>query len=143
MRSHILFVIPVLAMLSSGCGAADPSAPPRPVDSVASPLSLTLGAEALGVGKSSTGAITLGKPAPADGALIALSSSDGSLAMPLTITVPAGGYAATFRLTNNYGGERKSVTIMANYQDAWAEGSLFVPSHPPEPPPCKGHVCQM
>jgi hypothetical protein len=142
MRAHFL-VFPVLAFFNSGCGAAEPSSPPVPGDSVASPLTLTLGAEALGVGKSSTGAITLLSPAPADGAVVALLSSDSSLAMPLTITIPEGSYAATFTFTNSYGGERKSVTITANYQDAWAEGSLFVPSLPPEPPPCKGHACQM
>jgi len=143
MRSPILLFIPVLAILISGCGAADPAALPAPGDSVASPLRLALGAEALGVGKSSTGTITLGMPAPDDGAEVVLSSSDGSLAMPLTITIPAGEYAATFTFTNSYGGKRKSVTIMANYQGAWATSALFVPSLPPEPSGCKRFACQM
>jgi hypothetical protein len=145
MRSNVLFLIPVFAMLNSGCGAPDPSAPPPAAGGfIASPLSLALGADGLGVGSSSTGTITLSTPAPADGAVVALWSSDGSsLAMPVTITIPAGAYAATFTLTNSYGGHRKSVTVMANYEDAWAQGSLYVPSLPPEPPPCRGHACQM
>jgi hypothetical protein len=37
MRAHILFTIPVLAMLTSGCGGADSAAPPNPDESVGAP----------------------------------------------------------------------------------------------------------
>ena len=47
MRAHIVFTIPVLAMLTSGCGGADSAAPPNPDESVGAPQppsSLALGA---------------------------------------------------------------------------------------------------
>lgn len=144
MRAHILFAIPVLAILHLGCGAADPSAPPGPGHPVEPPLSLDLGADALGAGESSTGTINLSSPAPADGAVITLwSSDDTALDLPPSITVPAGDNAATFELTNNYAGQRKSVQIVVTYEGASAEGSLFIPSLLFEPSPCKGHVCRM
>jgi hypothetical protein len=141
MRFYIRSFIPVLAMLISGCGGTDPSPPGEPGESIPRPLTLALDADALGVGRSTKATIILGNPAPADGAVVALWSSDvPSLAMPVTITIPAGDYTATFTLTNSYGGQRKSVNIMASYQEAWAQTSLFVPS---EPPPCKSRACQL
>ena len=140
MRFHICSLIPVFAMLIAGCGGTAPSAPTDdPGEFLPQPLTLDLGAEALDVGKSTTATVSLSHPAPADGAVVALWSSDvPALAMPVTITIPAGDYTATFTLTNSYGGQRKSVNITASYQDASAQGSLFIPS---EPPVCRHHGC--
>ena len=47
MRAHIFVTIPLLAMLASGCGAADSAAPPNSGDTVGAPeppSSLALGA---------------------------------------------------------------------------------------------------
>jgi hypothetical protein len=141
MRAHILFAIPFFAVLSSACGGAD-SALRGPDETVQAPLRVALGADALAAGESSTGTITLSKPAPDDGVAVALASSDdSSVVMPLTITIAPGEEAATFVLTNSYDGQIKLVRITASSEDATAEGFLYVPRMPPEPPVCRTHAC--
>jgi type 1 fimbria pilin len=142
MRAHILFAIPIFAILSSGCGGGDASGLSAPGEAVQAPLRLVLAADALAVGTSSTGTITLSEPARDDGVAIALASSDdSSVAVPLTITVAPGEHTATFVFTNSYEGRPRLVWITANSEDAKAEASLYVPRMPPEPPACKTHAC--
>jgi hypothetical protein len=146
MRTPILVVVSLLSILGSACGAADPSVPQGSSDPnivVRPRLSLALDVVALGVGKSSTGTVVLDNPAEAGGTVITLSSSDVSaIGLPPTITVLAGDDEATFAFKNSYGGQSKSVTITAFHDNDSAERSLFIPSLPPEPAPCKGHACQ-
>ena len=54
-------------------------------------------------GSVSTGTVTLTAPAPAGGAVIALSSSDWvSFYLPASVTVPAGATTAQFPVTTRY-----------------------------------------
>ena len=141
MRFHILFAIPVFVILSSGCGGTD-SALGRPGKTVDAPLKVALGTDALAAGQSSTGTVTLGAPAPDDGVVVLLASSDdSSVAMPSTVTIAPGEGTATFVLTNGYDGQPKLVRITASSEDARAEGFLYVPRMPPEPPVCRNHAC--
>jgi hypothetical protein len=143
MRAHILFAIPVLAMIHAGCGGADSaSASSGSNDPVERPLRLTLGAEVLGAGESSTGMISLSRPAPDDGVVVELWSSDlSALIMPNTLAIAAGDDTATFAVTNSYDGEPKEVKIAATYEGARSDVSLFVPAQPVEPPVCRTHFC--
>jgi hypothetical protein len=138
MRGHILFSVPVLAMVLWGCGGADPSTSPDPGGQ--RPLQLLLEAEVLAVGESSTGTVNLSHPAPDEGAEIALSANDDALALPATITIASGDVTGTFVVTNSYGGDPKPVMIAAAYDSASAERELYIPCLPPEPV-CKNHSC--
>jgi hypothetical protein len=139
MRALILFAIPVVAILSSDCGGADSALSPEVVQA---PLKLALGTDALAAGASSTGTISLREPAPDDGVVILLASSDdSSVKVPLTIAVGPGDDTAKFVFTNTYAGPPELVRITASSEDARAEESLYVPRLPPEPPVCKTHAC--
>lgn len=140
--SGLLFILLSLPTISVGCAADDPDAS-REDDTIAtSPLRITLEAEGLGPGESLTGVVRLGEPAPPDGAVIMLSSTDDdALTIPDTITVAASAHTAQFNVSNSYRGKRKLVKIFAAYQDAWTESHLFVPSAPA--PICNLHVCSL
>src|SRR5205814_3149391 len=65
-------------------------------------------------GSVSTGTVTLTAPAPAGGAVIALSSSDWvSFYLPLSVTVPAGATTAQFTVTSTL--MRSTTVITASY----------------------------
>lgn len=67
-------------------------------------------------GSSSTGTVTLSGPAPAGGAVVALSSSNSSLAtVPPSITVPAGFRNATFTVNTSRLLCPKSAAIAASF----------------------------
>ena len=79
-------------------------------------------------GGVSTGTVTLTAPAPAGGAVIALSSSDEGVCfyLPASVTVPAGGTTAQFTVTSvsrhattfitaNYNGVNKTATLESVY----------------------------
>jgi hypothetical protein len=138
MRPYILFAIPVFAILTSGCGGADPPSD----EMVQAPLMLALGTDALAAGASSTGIITLSEAAPDDGVVILLASSNDSfVAVPLTVNVAPGEATARFVLTGGHEGPPELVRITASSEDARAEEFLYVPRLPPEPPVCKTHAC--
>lgn len=66
-------------------------------------------------GSSSTGTVTLNGPAPASGSVVALSSSNPSLAkVPSNVTVPSGGTTATFTVTTVRVSSTRTVTISGN-----------------------------
>lgn len=66
-------------------------------------------------GSSSAGTVTLNGPAPASGSVVALSSSNPSLAkVPSSITVPGGGTTATFVVTTVSVSSTRTVTIYGN-----------------------------
>jgi hypothetical protein len=65
-------------------------------------------------GSVSTGTVTLTAPAPAGGAVIALSSSDlGLFYLPASVTVPAGGTTAQFQVTTAIA--KATTVIKASY----------------------------
>ena len=71
----------------------------------------------------STGTVTTDKPAPAGGAIIALSSSDTSVAtVPASVTVPAGSTSATFSVSTAVVPNSSAVTITARYDYPTAPG---------------------
>jgi hypothetical protein len=100
------------------------------------PLSLGLGAEELPQGQSATAIITLNAPAGPNGALIDLASSDASaVPVPPNVAVQPGSATGMFRITNNYAGQPKQVTLTATYAGSSASASLYVPMLPGPPPP--------
>jgi uncharacterized repeat protein (TIGR03803 family) len=97
----------------------DPAAP-----AAASLTSVTLNPAQVTGGSSSIGTVTLTGPAPAQGAVVSLSSSSSKAAVPATVNVPAGSSSATFpvtttsvtitttaTITGTYGGQTRSATL--------------------------------
>jgi IPT/TIG domain len=106
--------------------ASPPPSPPPPVG-------VTIGADALARGDSVPVTVTLDAPAPPQGAVVGLSSSDPSavpVPVPPTVTFTPGSTMEMFRITNNYSGRPKKVTITATYSGESASASLFVPTVP-------------
>ena len=77
-----------------------------------------------GACKTSTGRVTLSGPAPAGGAVVALSDTNPAATLPASVTVPAGATTAKFTITGtavsspqagsvtaSYGGVSKSATV--------------------------------
>jgi hypothetical protein len=96
-----------------------PSGPPAP--EIPSPtvtvFSLTFNPVAvLGAG-SSRGRVLLTLPAPQGGLSVALSSSDSALAMPASITVPAGADSAEFMATSQQVPSDREVMVTGSSQD--------------------------
>ncbi len=77
-------------------------------------------------GSSSTGTVTLDLPAPAGGAVIALSSSDPAAQVPATVAVQAGQTSATFSVTTSPVAADATVTITASYASAVRTALLTV-----------------
>jgi hypothetical protein len=94
-------------------------------------LTLNPATVAGGTGASSTGTVTLNAPAPANGVVVTLASSNVELAATVpSITVPAGATQATFTVTTNslyrrFSGLAFSVTISATHA-ATASSTLNV-----------------
>jgi hypothetical protein len=141
MRTHIfIFAIASLAVLSAGCGAADPVGSGQDQTMTAPALTLTLEANELAAGQSFTVEVNVRNPAPDGGAVIVLSSSDvAALAMPETITIAAGDHTGRFAVANSYSGKPKSVIIVATYEGASAERRLYIPRT--LDPICNLHFC--
>jgi hypothetical protein len=84
---------------------------------------------------SSTGTVTLGGPAPAGGAQIALSSSNPTAAqVPTSVTVAAGATSATFTVSASVVSASTAVTISATYGGGTRSAALTVMPAPPPPP---------
>lgn len=92
-------------------------------------------------GNSGTGTVTLSAAAPAGGALVALSSSDGAATVPASATIVQGASSATFGVTTqpvastmvgtlsaSYGGVTKSVTFTVSPPPSVALESLTLSS---------------
>jgi hypothetical protein len=88
------------------------SAPPPP----ATLSSLTLHpSSVIGGLQFSTGTVTLSGPAPAGGAQITLSSSNGAASVPFSVVVPAGATSADFTIDTSIVLITTSATISASY----------------------------
>lgn len=72
------------------------------------------------------GTVTLGGPAPAAGATVALSSSNAALAYPLvpSVTIPAGASTATFQVSTAAVAQASSVIISATYNSVTQAANL-------------------
>jgi hypothetical protein len=98
-----------------------PAPPPPPTLA-----SLTLDPANVFGGQSSTGTVTLTGPAPAGGAQVFLSSSDGAARVPSSVTVPAGATSATFTVNTSFVLISTSATISATYNGTTRTATLSV-----------------
>jgi DNA-binding beta-propeller fold protein YncE len=81
----------------------------------------------IGAGATTTGTVTLNQPAPAGGAVVALSSSDTKAAkVPATVTVPAGQSQASFSVQGSGVSATTAVTLKAAYNGGTASTVLTV-----------------
>jgi hypothetical protein len=99
-----------------------PAAPPPPTLS-----SLTLSPSSVVGGlESSTGTVTLTGPAPAGGAQVLLSSSNGAASVPSSVIVPAGATSATFTVRTSGVLVSTSATISASYNNTSRTATLAI-----------------
>ncbi len=120
-------------VLDTGGGAQDALIIKTLTSSTAPAVSLqaiSLGAASVTGGASLTGTITLTAPAPSGGVLVNLSSSDPSVQVPATVTVPAGQTTVTFSITTSTVTSSLSVTITAQLPTNLAMGTLTVNATP-------------
>ena len=98
--------------------------------------SLTLNpTSVIGGSQSSTGTVTLSRPAPAGGAQVILSSNNtASARVPTSVTVAAGASSATFTVSTSAVSTSTAVTITASYGGASRTATLTVTTAPPPPP---------
>ncbi len=97
---------------------------PPPLPTVSS---LTLNpTSVIGGLQTSTGMVTLGAPAPAGGAQVMLSSSNGAASVPSSVTVPAGATSATFAVSTSVVLVSTLVTISASYNGTTQTATLSV-----------------
>ncbi len=98
------------------------SPPPLPTVS-----SLTLNpTSVIGGTQSSTGTVTLSGPAPAGGAQVLLSSSNGAASVPSSVTVPAGATSATFTVNTSIVLVSTSANISASYNGTTKTATLGI-----------------
>jgi len=114
--------------ISASYGGVSASAPltvmPPPLPTVSS---LTLNpTSVVGGVQSSTGTVTLSGAAPAGGAQVTLSSSNGAASVPSSVTVPAGSTSATFTVNTSIVFISTSATISASYNSTTQTASLAV-----------------
>lgn len=70
--------------------------------------------------------VVLGAPAPAGGAAVALSSSDGAVSVPASVTVPQGSTSATFALQTAAVSAPATATITATWSGETATATMTV-----------------
>src|SRR6267142_1253289 len=80
--------------------------------------------------QSSAGTVTLSGPAPAGGAQVALSSSNGAASVPSSVTLPTGTSSATFPVNTSAVTSSTPVTISASYGGVTQTASLTVTAAP-------------
>ena len=104
--------------------AASLTVNPRPLPTVSS---LTLNpSSVIGGLQASTGTVTLSGPAPAGGAQITLSSSNGAARTASTVIVPAGATTAMFTINSSIVLITTSATISASYNGTTRAATLSV-----------------
>ncbi len=108
--------------------AVTPAAPPPPTLA-----SLGLNPSSVTGGNSSTGTVTLSGAAPAGGATVALSSSNGAARVPSSVAVVAGATSATFTVSTSAVTTSSAFTISAAYGGVTRSASLTVAPAPPPP----------
>src|SRR5882762_5184331 len=80
-------------------------------------------------GSSSTGTATLNGPAPTGGAVVSLSSSDPSVTVPATVTIPEGTVSTTFPVTTSPVAAATTATVSAVFSGVTQTAAITV-----EPP---------
>jgi hypothetical protein len=89
--------------------------------------SLTLSpSSVLGGLQSSTGTVTLTRAAPAGGAIVSLSRSNGAASVPFSVIVPAGATSASFTVNTSIVLVSTSATISASYSGTTRTATLAI-----------------
>src|SRR5437879_324403 len=97
-----------------------PTSPPAVSSLTLNPTSVVGGLQ------SSTGTVTLSGLAPAGGAQVMLSSSNGAASVSSSVTVPAGSSSANFTISTSAVAASTPVTISATYGGVSTSASLTV-----------------
>ncbi len=97
---------------------------PTPVTIV--PASLSFDPPSVAGGASSQATVTLTGPAPKNGLVVALSSSDPAAQVPASVTVPAGSTSATFTITTSVVTQQVVATVTASANGTSVTGDLTV-----------------
>jgi subtilisin family serine protease len=84
-------------------------------------------------GTGATGTALLNVPAPAGGAIVALSSDSALLTVPATVNVPAGAMSATFPVTSTSTVNQTTVTVTATYPAGTDKTVAVILLAPPTP----------
>src|SRR5437016_790357 len=100
-------------------------APPLPYTTLFRSLTLSPTSVIGGI-QTSTGTVTLSAPAPAGGATVMLSSSNGAARVPSSVTVVAGATSATFTVNTSIVLFSTSATISASYNGTTRTAGLSV-----------------
>lgn len=106
-----------------------PSLPaPVPAPAPAQPVSVTLATALVGPGVTTSGTVTLNQPAPAGGAVVALSLSNGKIAKlaSSSVTIAAGQSSASFSIQGNSVGAEASTIVTASLNGGSATTTLTV-----------------
>ena len=117
--SYTVITSPVAQLDASTISASSGNAMQTSTLTVAppTPIALILDQSSIEGESSCSGTVELSGPAPRDGVLITLSSSNTMVAsVPDTVTIPAGATTATFIVNTISVPESTSVTFSASYQ---------------------------
>jgi uncharacterized protein (TIGR03437 family) len=88
--------------------------------------SLTLSTSVVAGGGTVQGTVVLSEPAPAGGAIVALSSNSSAATLPSTVTVPAAATSANFTVSTGSVSSYQAATITATYSGSSAQATLTV-----------------
>lgn len=116
---------PGTAMITATLNGASRQSPMLTVTSSLAISSIALSASNVVGGNFVTGTAALTGAAPAGGAVVSLSSTDGAT-VPATVTVPEGSASATFTITTRSVGGTVTATISGTYGGAMASAQLSV-----------------
>jgi hypothetical protein len=137
-RARSVFVAALLCATALATALASSGVIEEQTSSIVS-VTLSPSTIAGGSGDPSTGTVTLSAPAPAGGAVIALSSSNLELAATMpSVIVPAGATSATFTVGTNPGYRRYSnlafsATISATHSGSTRSATLNLTAQPRPP----------
>ena len=94
---------------------------PQPPAALAS---LSVNPTSVSGGSPATGTVTLTAPAPVNGAVVSLSSSNADAQVPASVTVPQGSTSATFAITTASVKHNTTITLKVTYQGLSKSASL-------------------
>ena len=131
LRLWPVVLLVVISICAVACGEDTPTAPTAQTAAL-SQLSLT--PAAVNAGTPSEGLVILTGPAPATGAAVRISSSDGVAVVPTSVMVPAGAASASFTITTRLVAADTTATISATLSADKRDALLRVLAPIPRPP---------
>jgi len=117
-------IAPGAATIMATMGGSSQSAPLTVTSGVAL-SAITLSITTVVGGDSVIGTVVLTAPAPAGGAVVALSGGD-PITVPANVTIPAGATSATFAISTRAVGGTTPATVTGSYGGATASATLSV-----------------